>query len=64
MDKELYIDMRFVKEFRPRKYAFYQLLDIDGLPMVYQRSVVTINTLNSSYCSNSSVANITLEDVF
>jgi len=62
--KKPFFVSRFVKEFRPRKYAFYQLPDIDGLPMVYQRSVVTINTLNSSYCSNSSVANITLEDVF
>ena len=62
--KKPFFVSRFVKEFDPRKYAFYQLEDIDGLPMVFQRSVVTINTLNSYYCSNSSVANITLDDVF
>jgi len=62
--KKPFFVSRFVKEFDSRKYAFYQLPDIDGLPMVYQRSVVTINTLNSSYCSNSSVANITVDDVF
>jgi len=62
--KKPFFVSRFVKEFNSDKYAFYQLSDIEGLPMVFQRSVLTINSLNTSYCSNSSVANITLDDMF
>jgi len=59
-----YFVSRFVKEFVQGKYAFYQLADVANLPMVYHRAVVSINSLSTSYCSNSSVANVTIEDVF
>jgi len=55
---------RFVKGFFFDKYAFYQLADLEKLPMSFKRAVVTINSISTSYCSNSSVANLTVDDVF
>jgi len=62
--KKPFLTSRFVKEFLRDKSAFYQLEDLASLPMVYHRAVVSINSLSSMYCSNSTVASVTIEDVF
>jgi hypothetical protein len=65
--KKPFFISRFVKEFilaPAASYAFYQLEDLENLPMSFKRAVVTINSISTSYCSNSSVANLTVDDVF
>lgn len=62
--KKPFLISRLQKEFVREKSAFYHLEDLSGLPMVYHKTVANINSLARGYCSNSSVANVTIEDVF
>eukprot|EP00092_Neocalanus_flemingeri_P016321 GFUD01017666.1.p1 GENE.GFUD01017666.1~~GFUD01017666.1.p1 ORF type:complete len:702 (+),score=167.71 GFUD01017666.1:80-2185(+) len=63
-NKKPFLISRFQKVFVRDKLAFYHLEDLSNLPMVFHRAVAGINSLTNSYCSTSTVGNVTIEDVF